>query len=39
MRWLLLAAAAAPLILTCILVPGQKGQYPTGELTMTSASR
>src|SRR4051794_18296872 len=34
-RWLFLAAAAAPLILIYLVVRKQKGQYPTGEFTMT----
>jgi hypothetical protein len=34
-RWLFLAAAAAPLILSYLIVTQQKGQYPTGEFTMT----
>jgi hypothetical protein len=35
LRWLLLAAAAAPLILAYFVVTDEKGQYPTGEFTMT----
>lgn len=34
-RWLLVAAAAAPIILTYFIVRAQKGKYPTGEFTMT----
>jgi hypothetical protein len=34
-RWLFLAAAAAPIILTYFILTSQKGQYPTGEFTMT----
>ena len=34
-RWLLLAAAAAPFLLAYVVVTAQKGQYPTGEFTMT----
>jgi hypothetical protein len=34
MRWLLIAACAAPLILTWILVRGQKLSWPPGEMTM-----
>ena len=34
LRWLLLAAAAAPLILAYILVRGHKLSYPPGEMTM-----
>jgi hypothetical protein len=34
-RWLFLAAAAAPIILAYFIVTGQRGQYPTGEFTMT----
>jgi hypothetical protein len=34
-RWLFLAAAAAPVILTYFIVTAQRGQYPTGEFTMT----
>lgn len=34
-RWLFLAAAAAPVILTYFILTSQKGQYPTGEFTMT----
>jgi len=35
LRWLLVAAAAAPLILAYFVVTDEKGQYPTGEFTMT----
>ncbi len=35
-RWLFLLAAAAPFILTYLVVSNQKGQYPTGEFTMTA---
>ena len=35
LRWLLVAAAAAPLILTYFILRAQKGKYPTGEFTMT----
>jgi hypothetical protein len=34
-RWLFLAAAAAPIILTYLILTSQKGKYPTGEFTMT----
>jgi hypothetical protein len=34
-RWLFLAAAAAPIILTYFILTSQKGKYPTGEFTMT----
>jgi hypothetical protein len=34
LRWLLLLAAAAPLILGWILVRGHKLSYPPGEMTM-----
>ena len=34
-RWLLLAAAAAPVILAYFILTSQRGQYPTGEFTMT----
>jgi hypothetical protein len=34
-RWLFLAAAAAPVILTYFIITAQRGQYPTGEFTMT----
>jgi hypothetical protein len=34
-RILFVLAAAAPLILTYLIVTAQKGQYPTGEFTMT----
>jgi hypothetical protein len=34
LRWLLLLAAAAPLILAYILVRGHKLSYPPGEMTM-----
>jgi hypothetical protein len=36
MRWLLLLAAAAPLILAWIIVRGHKLSWPPGELTMTA---
>ena len=35
-RWLFLLAAAAPVILTYFILTSQKGQYPTGEATMTT---
>ena len=35
LRWLLLAAAAAPWILAWIVVRGHKLSWPPGELTMT----
>jgi hypothetical protein len=34
-RWVFLAAAAAPVILTYFIITSQRGQYPTGEFTMT----
>jgi hypothetical protein len=34
MRWLLLLAAIAPLILAYIIVRGHKLSYPPGEMTM-----
>ncbi|MFN8161238.1 MAG: hypothetical protein U0R52_09395 [Solirubrobacterales bacterium] len=34
-RWLFLAAAVAPFILTYFVLSAQRGQYPTGEFTMT----
>ena len=34
LRWLLLAACAAPLILTWIVVRGNKLSWPPGEMTM-----
>lgn len=34
-RWLLIAAATAPLLLAYLVATKQKGQYPTGEFTMT----
>ena len=34
-RWALVAAAAAPVILTYFILTSQRGQYPTGEFTMT----
>jgi hypothetical protein len=34
-RWLFVAAAAAPIILTYFILTSQKGKYPTGEFTMT----
>jgi hypothetical protein len=34
-RWLFVAAAAAPILLTYFIVTHQRGQYPTGEFTMT----
>ncbi len=34
LRWLLLLAAAAPLILAYIIVRGHKLSYPPGEMTM-----
>jgi hypothetical protein len=36
LRWLLLAAAAAPLILGYIIVRGHKLSYPPGEMTMVA---
>jgi hypothetical protein len=35
LRWLLIAAAAAPLILAYLIVTGERTAYPTGEFTMT----
>lgn len=35
-RWLFLAAAAAPILLTYFILTSQRGQYPTGEATMTT---
>lgn len=35
-RWLLLLAAAAPFILTYLVLSNQRGSYPTGEFTMTA---
>lgn len=35
-RWLFLLAAAAPFILTYFVISAQRGQYPTGEFTMTA---
>ena len=34
-RWVLVAAAAAPIILTYFVLTSQRGKYPTGEFTMT----
>jgi hypothetical protein len=34
-RWLLVAAVAAPVILTYFVLTSQRGKYPTGEFTMT----
>lgn len=34
-RFLFLAAAAAPIILTYFILTSQRGKYPTGEFTMT----
>jgi hypothetical protein len=34
-RWLFLAAAAAPILLAYFIATHQRGQYPTGEFTMT----
>jgi hypothetical protein len=34
-RWLFVAAAAAPIILTYFVLTSQRGKYPTGEFTMT----
>ena len=34
-RFLFLAAVAAPLILAYLVATAQRGQYPTGEFTMT----
>jgi hypothetical protein len=38
MRWLLLLAASAPIILAWIIVRGHKLSWPPGELTMTAGS-
>jgi hypothetical protein len=35
LRWLLLAAAVAPLILAYLIVTAERTAYPTGEFTMT----
>lgn len=35
LRWLLVAAAAAPVLLTYFIVRADEGKYPTGEFTMT----
>lgn len=35
-RWLFLAAASAPIILAYFILTSQRGQYPTGEATMTT---
>ena len=35
LRWLLIAAAAAPVILAYLIVTAEKTAYPTGEFTMT----
>ena len=35
LRWLLIAAATAPLILAYLILTAQRGQYPTGEFTAT----
>lgn len=35
LRWLLIAAAAAPFILSYLIVTAQRGKYPTGEFTAT----
>ncbi len=34
-RWLFIAAAVAPVLLAYFIVTHQRGQYPTGEFTMT----
>lgn len=34
-RWLLVAAATAPVILAYLVATKQRGEYPTGEFTMT----
>lgn len=34
-KWLFVAAALAPIILAYFVVRAQRGQYPTGEFTMT----
>ena len=34
-RWVLVAAVAAPIILTYFVLTSQRGKYPTGEFTMT----
>jgi hypothetical protein len=35
LRWLLIAAALAPLILAYLIVTAERTAYPTGEFTMT----
>ena len=35
-RWLFLAPRRRPFLLTYFVVTSQKGQYPTGEFTMTA---
>lgn len=35
LRWLLIAAAVAPLILAYLIVTAERTAYPTGEFTMT----
>jgi hypothetical protein len=35
LRWLFVAAALAPILLAYFIVTHQRGQYPTGEFTMT----
>jgi hypothetical protein len=35
MRWLLVAAAVAPVLLAYFVLRAEKGKYPTGEFTMT----
>ena len=35
MRWLLVAAAVAPVLLTYFILRAEGGKYPTGEFTMT----
>jgi hypothetical protein len=34
-RWLFVAAAVAPILLTYFVLTSQRGKYPTGEFTMT----
>jgi hypothetical protein len=35
LRWLLVAAAVAPVLLAYFVLLAEKGKYPTGEFTMT----
>jgi hypothetical protein len=35
LRWLLVAAAVAPVLLTYFILREEEGKYPTGEFTMT----